>query len=82
MAVIVNIVFVVGFLAIFSLFYRYIFSEIKSHQLWILFFALAILLKIIAIGTDIVYKDITEDYFEVFSLYFFTVSYIAALFEI
>ena len=54
-------------------------EELKENPTWVYIFALALMLKIVAIMTDFMFHDITEDYFETFSLYFFLTGFLKSL---
>jgi len=69
--ILINIIYVITFIVVVSFFYKYLLSQYKENPVWIYLFIFAILLKIIAIFLDYAFHDITEDYFELFSLYFF-----------
>lgn len=73
----VNILYIVVFIAVMSFFGRLFIEEFKKNPEWIYLFTFAILLKIVAIFSDFWFHDITEDYFEVFSLYFFASSFLS-----
>ncbi|MBD3203556.1 hypothetical protein GF327_04630 [Candidatus Woesearchaeota archaeon] len=79
--IIVNLIYVFGFFMFLSVFYRQIFNEFKNDSVWIYLFFIAIIMKLIGIGADIIYNDITEDYFELFSLYYFIAGFVRRLFE-
>ena len=74
----VNIVYVISFIAVISLFYKFLIREYKKDSDWIKLFIFAIVMKIIAIFSDLLFHDITEDYFELFSLYFFSAAFLLA----
>jgi len=74
--ILVNILYVIVFIFVISLFYKYIIQEYKQDSDWIKLFIFAIFMKIIAIWADYVFHNNTEDYFELFSLYFFSASFL------
>lgn len=76
--IIINILYVIIFIAVLLFFYKYLMKEFKKDPVWIYLFTFAIGLQIISIISDIVFNDITEDYFGLFSLYFFTASFLSA----
>ncbi len=61
-----------------AFFIKFFIAEFIKKPDWIYLFLFAIFLKIIAIFSDFEFHNITEDYFEVFSLYFFSASFILA----
>ncbi|MBI2558018.1 hypothetical protein HYW20_01740 [Candidatus Woesearchaeota archaeon] len=73
--VLVNILYITGFIIVMSFFYRFFLREYKRNPDWLYLFTFAVILKIVAISTDFEYHNITEDYFEVFSLYFFAAAF-------
>ena len=74
----INIVYVILFVAVMAFFYRFFINQYRENPDWLYLFAFALLLKVISISSDLIFHDITEDYFEVFSLYFFTSSFLLA----
>lgn len=76
--ILVNILYVIAFLMTMAFFIKFFIAEFIKKPDWIYLFLFAIFLKIIAIFSDFEFHNITEDYFEVFSLYFFSASFILA----
>ena len=76
--IMVNIIYVISFIIILPLFHKFLINEFGKNPDWIYLFILAILLKVASIFSDLIFHDITEDYFEVFSLYFFTAAFLLA----
>ena len=74
----INILYVVFFIVVMAIFYKSLFREFKYNPDWIYLFIFALGLKVTAIFSDLIFHDITEDYFEVFSLYYFTASFLLA----
>lgn len=72
----VNIIYVIAFIGVVSFFHKYLSDQYKVNPGWIYLFIFGTLLKIIAIFTDFLFHDITEDYFELFSLYFYSASFL------
>ena len=72
----VNIIYVTSFIVVISLFYKFLIREYKKDSGWIKLFIFATVMKIIAIFSDLLFHDITEDYFELFSLYFFSAAFL------
>ena len=77
-AVAINIIYIVAFFIVMSFFYKFLFNEFKNNSEWLYVFIFAVILKIISIAVDFEFHDITEDYFEAFSLYFFLASFLLA----
>lgn len=77
----VNILYVLFFLVILSFFKEFLLAEIRENPYWLYLFAFAILLKIVSIFSDFLFHDITEDYLELFSLYFFSASFLIKLLD-
>ncbi len=73
--IMVNIIYIVIFITILLLFYKFFINELKKNPYWVFLFIFAIVLKIVSVFSDLVFHDITEDYLELFSLFFFFSSF-------
>lgn len=78
-AVFVNTLYVIFFIIILSFFYKFLITEFNNNPDWLYLFAFAIVLKVVSIFSDLAFHDIIEDYFELFSLYFFSASFLLVL---
>ena len=74
--IMLNILYMVAFFIVMTFFHKFFIEEFKNRRSWLYLFAAAIIIKIIAILIDFQYHDITEDYLEVSSLYFFFAAFI------
>lgn len=75
--IMLNILYLIAFFIVMAFFNKLFISEFRNGRSWLYLFAAAILFKIIAIFFDFKYHDITEDYLEVSSLYFFFAAFVS-----
>lgn len=80
--VLVNGAYVFAFFIFLIAFRSYLYRQFDKSPAWLYLLLFATLLKLTAIATDIMFKDITEDYFEVFSLYFYASSFLIYLWRV
>jgi len=76
--ILVNLAYISAFFIFLAFFYRMLRAEFERNPTWILLLIIATGLKIAAVFSDYVAHDITEDYFEVVSLYFYFSAFLAA----
>ena len=77
--ILVNMLYVASFIISLLFFYKTIIAEFRNNPYWLYLFAFAIVLKVTSIFSDLMFHDITEDYLELFSLYFFSSSFLLIL---
>ena len=77
----VNILYVIVFVSSLFFFKKFLIYAFKNSEDWIYFLIFAVFLKIVSIFSDFEFNDITEDYFELFSLYFFSASFLIKLLD-
>ena len=70
---------IISFAFVMLIFNKYLTSEYKRNPDWLYVFFFAYSLSIVALITDFLVHNRIEDYFELFSLYFFAASFLLAL---
>jgi len=73
---VVSSLYVIAFILVVSLFYRLLIRDYKQDSGWIKLFIFALLMKVIGVVIDHITHDTTEDYFELFSVYFFSAAFL------
>ena len=79
--ILVGIAYLLALIVVLVIYHTYIQNQIKTNPLWIYFFTAAISLKVVSLFSDFLFHDITEDYFEAFSLFFFASAFLIALIQ-
>ena len=74
----IEIFYTMAFVCIIAMFYQFLISEYYRKTDWVALFLFAFLLWITSIITDFLYHNSVEDYFQLFSLYFFASSFLLA----
>ena len=76
---IVQTTYLISFLLIIAFFNKFLTEQYKKNPHWLYLFIFAYFLSVIGVISDFVYHNKIEDYFELFSLYFFASAFLLIL---
>lgn len=77
--IMVQAIYLIIFGLLIAFFRKYLIKEYTSNPDCVYLFLFAYILSVIGLLADLQFKNTIEDYFELFSLYFFAASFLSAL---